>query len=93
MDAKALLSNHTVSTKAPPEGNGGDEQRRNLSPEKLQDLAKTIRRHIITMIGEAGSGHPGGSLSACMAMCPSDPKAFKACVQECEKRCGGDMVV
>jgi len=27
-------------------------------------VAKRLRRHIITMIGKAGSGHPGGSLSA-----------------------------
>ncbi|WP_066633625.1 transketolase [Desulfolucanica intricata] len=32
--------------------------------EKLQAKAKEIRRHIVRMIGEAGSGHPGGSLSA-----------------------------
>ena len=32
--------------------------------EHLQERAKTMRRHIITMLGEAGSGHPGGSLSA-----------------------------
>ena len=31
---------------------------------ELQGLAKKIRRDIITMIGTAGSGHPGGSLSA-----------------------------
>lgn len=30
----------------------------------LKDKAKTIRRHIIEMTGAAGSGHPGGSLSA-----------------------------
>lgn len=30
----------------------------------LQERAKAVRRHIITMLGEAGSGHPGGSLSA-----------------------------
>ncbi|CCO07591.1 transketolase [Desulforamulus hydrothermalis] len=30
----------------------------------LQERARAIRRHIITMLGEAGSGHPGGSLSA-----------------------------
>lgn len=30
---------------------------------KLEDKAKEIRRDIIRMIGEAGSGHPGGSLS------------------------------
>lgn len=35
--------------------------------EKIQSIrekAKVIRRHIITMIGEAGGGHPGGSLSS-----------------------------
>jgi len=35
-----------------------------LSAEELKELAKRLRRHIITMIGKAGSGHPGGSLSA-----------------------------
>jgi len=30
----------------------------------LQEKAKKIRQHIIQMIGEACSGHPGGSLSA-----------------------------
>lgn len=30
----------------------------------LEEKCKTIRRHIIQMIGEAGEGHPGGSLSA-----------------------------
>jgi len=34
------------------------------SLEELQSLAKRIRREIIVMIGAAGSGHPGGSLSA-----------------------------
>lgn len=32
--------------------------------QELQQRAKAVRRHIITMLGEAGSGHPGGSLSA-----------------------------
>jgi transketolase len=31
---------------------------------ELRRKANTIRQDIITMIGEAGSGHPGGSLSA-----------------------------
>jgi transketolase len=31
---------------------------------ELQGIAKRIRREIIEMIGAAGSGHPGGSLSA-----------------------------
>ena len=30
---------------------------------RLQEKAKNIRRHIITMLAQAGSGHPGGSLS------------------------------
>lgn len=34
------------------------------SVAELQAIAKTIRRDIIRMIGAAGSGHPGGSLSA-----------------------------
>jgi transketolase len=34
------------------------------SIEELQTIAKRVRRDIIEMIGAAGSGHPGGSLSA-----------------------------
>ena len=34
------------------------------SNEDLQEVARRLRRHIVTMIGKAGSGHPGGSLSA-----------------------------
>jgi transketolase len=32
--------------------------------QKLKEIAKRLRRHVISMIAEAGSGHPGGSLSA-----------------------------
>ena len=35
-----------------------------LSVAEMESVAKRIRRHIISMIGKAGSGHPGGSLSA-----------------------------
>jgi len=35
-----------------------------LSDTELASKAKTIRRHIVNMVGKAGSGHPGGSLSA-----------------------------
>lgn len=35
-----------------------------LSPIELQEIAKRIRRDIVRMVYEAGSGHPGGSLSA-----------------------------
>lgn len=30
----------------------------------LEEKARQIRRHVISMLGAAGSGHPGGSLSA-----------------------------
>merc|ERR1712232_1098739 len=33
------------------------------------------------------SGCPGGSLTACIGLCPSDPTAFKARVAVCQKRC------
>lgn len=35
-----------------------------MTNEEMQAIAKKLRRDIITMIGTAGSGHPGGSLSA-----------------------------
>ncbi len=35
-----------------------------LSVPELRKMAKQLRRHVITMIATAGSGHPGGSLSA-----------------------------
>lgn len=31
---------------------------------RIADIAKSMRRDIVEMIGKAGSGHPGGSLSA-----------------------------
>jgi transketolase len=36
----------------------------NLSTDEMKGMAKRLRRDILTMIGTAGSGHPGGSLSA-----------------------------
>jgi transketolase len=36
----------------------------NLSKPELNEMAKKLRRHVINMIAQAGSGHPGGSLSA-----------------------------
>ena len=35
-----------------------------LSIGEMKAIAKRLRRHIISMTGKAGSGHPGGSLSA-----------------------------
>ncbi len=37
---------------------------KSLSLKEMKTIAKRLRRHIITMTGKAGSGHPGGSLSA-----------------------------
>ena len=37
---------------------------KSLSVAEMETMAKRIRRHIISMTGKAGSGHPGGSLSA-----------------------------
>lgn len=39
-------------------------QVKSLSVTEMEAMAKKLRRHIITMTGKAGSGHPGGSLSA-----------------------------
>jgi transketolase len=35
-----------------------------VSVKELEQVARTLRRHIIRMIAAANSGHPGGSLSA-----------------------------
>lgn len=50
-------------------------------PAKLADLAREIRIDVIRMLTEAGSGHPGGSLSAadvvttlCFSVMRHDPK-------------------
>ena len=36
----------------------------NLSVAELKEMARKLRRHVISMIATAGSGHPGGSLSS-----------------------------
>lgn len=41
-----------------------EEIRERIDYAALRDRATTIRRHIVEMLAEAGSGHPGGSLSA-----------------------------
>jgi transketolase len=46
------------------EGASVNEADLTRSIEKMRDKAKILRRHIITMTAKAGSGHPGGSLSA-----------------------------
>ncbi len=52
-----------MPNKASP-GNSSPSNRFNLSTRELREMAKKLRRHVITMIAHAGSGHPGGSLSA-----------------------------
>jgi transketolase len=44
--------------------NTAPNNRFDLSAAELEEMAKKLRRHVITMIATAGSGHPGGSLSA-----------------------------
>lgn len=46
------------------EGASSNEVELTRSIEEMREKAKTLRRHIITMTAKAGSGHPGGSLSA-----------------------------
>ncbi|MCK5182398.1 MAG: transketolase [Dehalococcoidia bacterium] len=54
-----MLNHSKISLESTPQGN-----RFNLSIAELKEMAKKLRRHVITMIATAGSGHPGGSLSA-----------------------------
>jgi transketolase len=42
----------------------GTEVKLDLSVPELDKMARQLRRDVITMIATAGSGHPGGSLSA-----------------------------
>ncbi len=41
----------------------GREKRRSMDYQKLKKAAMGIRKDVIAMVGEAKSGHPGGSLS------------------------------
>jgi len=38
-------------------------------------------------------GCPGGSMEACMHLCPGDVTGYKACVKECDMRCPSDIVI
>jgi transketolase len=50
--------------KKPSPENTSPSNKFSLSTAELKEMAKKLRRHVITMIATAGSGHPGGSLSA-----------------------------
>jgi len=54
-----MLNHIKVSSESAPEANIFD-----FSMAELGEMAKRLRRHVITMTATAGSGHPGGSLSA-----------------------------
>jgi len=58
------LSEWANSSKTTSADNTRAEVFSSLSVKEMEAIAKRLRRHIITMTGKAGSGHPGGSLSA-----------------------------
>ena len=53
----------TSTTNISAEASPATEERMAVE-RNLEEIAKTLRCHIITMTARAGSGHPGGSLSA-----------------------------
>lgn len=55
-------SAHVVGTEAVPSPNAWPNG--GLSVNELDEVARGLRRHIVSFITAAGSGHPGGSLSA-----------------------------
>ena len=58
--ARRSMPDNSVSSCASSSGASGF----NLSTTELKLMARRLRRHVIEMIATAGSGHPGGSLSA-----------------------------
>ena len=62
MDGQGLASSKAERTTT----SGGDAEVVSSSPDAadLQRIARNVRRDIVSMTAEAGSGHPGGSLSA-----------------------------
>jgi len=58
------LSKSDNSSKVTSADNTRAEVFSSLPVKEMEAVAKKLRRHIISMTGKAGSGHPGGSLSA-----------------------------
>ena len=54
----------TSASNAKAEVFSSTAEAKHLSIKEMEAIAKKLRRHIVTMTGKAGSGHPGGSLSA-----------------------------
>ncbi len=49
-----------------------------MNEEQLAGIANDMRIDIVRMIAEAGSGHPGGSLSCCLLYTsPSPPRLVR----------------
>ena len=53
-----------MSAEAVSSKDGARPEMRQFSLQELKEMTQVIRRHIVTMTAAAGSGHPGGSLSA-----------------------------
>jgi transketolase len=78
-DSKKLTNNSPAMTGGP-----SCVPLKPLTVGEMSGLTRKLRREIVTMIGKAGSGHPGGSLSAVdimavlyfniMRHCPGNPK-------------------
>jgi transketolase len=61
---KGKLSSTSDSVKTSVDNVEAEVFPSSASVAEMEAIAKRLRRHIITMIGKVGSGHPGGSLSA-----------------------------
>ncbi len=60
---------------------------------ELKDVARRVRRHIITMTSKAGAGHPGGSLSATEALVALYFDVMKGIDPKDDKNPGRDRLV
>ncbi len=61
VSTKASASNVSAEAVTSLEGAKGAAIRYSLG--EMKNLTQKLRRHIVTMVAQAGSGHPGGSLS------------------------------
>jgi transketolase len=64
LSAKKSCDRKGKSTTSAPQTEAGVAASEEMSLEDMKAKAKQLRRHIIEMTAEAGSGHPGGSLSS-----------------------------
>ena len=64
LPAEGDLSLRTSANNVKAEVFSSKTEAKTLTIKEMEAIAKRLRRHIISMTGKAGSGHPGGSLSA-----------------------------